>query len=210
MYNALTEVQSECLQLFRLLDSYLKKRTATKNKLHGEDVLGTPSKYVYRSLKRNLKYLTQEIQGIEDHLLSLVKQDQQAQLTLLTSIPGMGVKTALFLIVITDGFKKFESASQLCSYVGITPTIRQSGSSVRGRSRISKVGNKKLRNLLFLCAFSACKHNKAWRKLYERIVNKGKSKKLALIAVANKLLKQAFAIAKSGRPYDENFVSKLA
>jgi len=210
LYTALTEVQAECLQLFRLLDNYLKKRTQTKNKKHGEEVLGIPSKYVYGSLKRDLKHLDKEIKGIESRLLELVKQDQQHQLTLLKSIPGMGIKTALFLIVITDGFKKFETASQLCSYVGITPTIRESGSSVRGRSKISKVGNKKLRNLLFLCAFSACKHNKACREIYERIVNKGKSKKLALIAVANKLLKQAFAIAKSGRPYDENFVSKLA
>lgn len=210
LYTALTEVQSECLQLFRLLDNYLKKRTASKNKLHGEEVLGIPSKFVYRSLKRDLKHLDKEVKGIESRLLDLVKQDQQKQLTLLKSIPGMGVKTALFLIVITDGFSKFENAKQLCSYAGVTPTIRQSGSSVRGRSRISKVGNRKLRNLLFLCAFSACKHNKACREIYERIVNKGKSKKLALVAVANKLLKQAFAIAKSGRPYDENFVSKLA
>lgn len=192
------------------VEFYLKKRTQTKNKNHGEDVLGIPSKYVYQSLKRDLRHLDKEIKGIEFRLLELVKQDQQHQLTLLKSIPGMGVKTALFLIVVTDGFKKFESASQLCSYVGITPTIRESGSSVRGRSRISKVGNKKLRNLLFLCAFSACKHNKAYREIYERIVNKGKSKKLALIAVANKLLKQAFSIAKSGLPYDESFVSKLA
>ena len=73
-----------------------------------------------------------------------------------------------------------------------------------------KLAIRSLRNLLFLCAFSACKHNKACREIYERIVAKGKSKKLALIAVANKLLKQAFAIAKSGLPYDENFVSKLA
>jgi len=210
LYTALTDVQSECLQLFRLLDNYLKKRTATKNKLHGEDILGIPSKFVYRSLKRDLKHLNKEVKGIEERLLELVKQDQQQQLTLLKSIPGMGVKTALFLIVVTDGFSKFEKASQLCSYAGITPTIRESGSSVRGRSRISKVGNRKLRNLLFLCAFSACKHNKACREVYERIVNKGKSKKLALIAVANKLLKQAFAIAKSGLPYDENFVSKLS
>ncbi len=209
LYTALTDVQSECLQLFRLLDNYLKKRTATKNKLHGEETLGIPSKYVYRSLKRDLKHLKKEVTGIEKRLLELVRQEQQHQLTLLKSIPGMGVKTALFLIVVTDGFSKFERASQLCSYVGITPTIRESGSSVRGRSRISKVGNKKLRNLLFLCAFSACKHNKGCREIYERIVNKGKSKKLALIAVSNKLLKQAFAIAKSGLPYDENFVSKL-
>ncbi|WNH14175.1 IS110 family transposase [Thalassobellus suaedae] len=210
LYTALNEVQSECLQLFRLLDSYIKQSTASKNKLHGEETLGIPSKFVYRSLKRHVKHLKKEIAAIEERLLALVKQDQQYQLTLLNSIPGMGVKTALFLIVVTDGFKKFETASQLCSYVGITPTIRLSGSSVRGRSRISKVGNKKLRNLLFLCAFSACKHNKACREIYERLVNKGKSKKLALITVANKLLKQAFAIAKSGRPYDENFVSKLA
>ena len=124
-------------------------------------------------------------------------------------LPGLGLKTALFLIVVTDGFKKFETASQLCSYVGITPTIRESGSSVRGRARISKVGNRKLRNLMFLCAMSAYKHNKACRDIHERIVNKGKSRKLALIAVSNKLLKQAFAIAKSGHPYDPTFVSVL-
>jgi transposase len=210
LYNALNDVQAECLQLFRLLDSYVKKRTATKNKIHGEKTLGIPSKTVYSSLNRDLKHLKKEVIILEKRLLELVKQDQQAQLTLLQTIPGIGMKTALFLIVVTDGFKKFENASQLCSYVGITPTIRESGSSVRGRSRISKVGNKKLRNLVFLAAFSAYKYNKACNALFDRIVAKGKSKKLALIAVANKLLKQAFAIAKSGLPYDENFVSKLA
>ncbi len=113
------------------------------------------------------------------------------------------------MLIITDGFTKFESSKQLCSYVGITSTIRESGSSVRGRSRISKVGNRKLRNLLFLCSFNACKHNKACRDVYERIVNKGKSKKLALIAVSNKLIKQSFAIVKSGLTYDETHVSVL-
>ncbi|WP_027077815.1 IS110 family transposase [Maribacter antarcticus] len=146
---------------------------------------------------------------IEEKLLSLVKQDQQHQLTVLTSIPGIGIRTALFLIVCTDGFKKFETVSQLCSYVGITPTIRESGSSVRGRSRISKIGNRKLRNLLFLCSFNACKHNKACKGVYERIVNKGERKKLALIAVSIKLLKRSFTIAKSGKPYNETYVSVL-
>jgi len=209
LYNALTDIQSECLQLFRWMDSLLKKRTATKNKIHGEQVLGIPSTFVYRSLQRTLKYLDKELRGIDEKLLSLVRQDQQQQLTLLKSIPGIGLKTALFLIVVTDGFTKFENASQLCSYVGITPTIRESGSSVRGRARISKVGNRKLRNLLFLCAFSAYKHNKGCREIFERITNKGKSKKLALIAVSNKLLRQAFAIAKAGIPYDETHVSFL-
>ena len=209
IYNALTDIQSECLQLFRLLDVYIKHRTATKNKMHGEEALGTPSKFVYRSLRRNKKHLNSEIKLIETKILSLVKEDHQQQLSLLTSVPGIGQKTALFLIIVTDGFSKFETASQLRSYVGITPTIRESGSSVRVRARISKVGNKKLRNLLFLCSFNACKYNKACREIYERLVNKGKSKKLALIAVANKLINQCFAIAKSGRPYDETYVSVL-
>jgi transposase len=142
LYSALTEVQSECLQLFRLMEAYLKHRIATKNKMHGEETLGIPSKFVYRSLRRNRKHLDNEIQAIEQKILSLVKEDQQQQLSLLTSVPGIGQKTALFLIVVTDGFAKFENASQLCSYVGITPTIRESGSSIRGRARISKVGNK--------------------------------------------------------------------
>ena len=61
-----------------------------------------------------------------------------------------------------------------------------------------------------MCSFNAYKYNKACKALYQRLVAKGKSKKLALIAVCNKLLKQAFAIVKSGLPYDENFVSKLS
>lgn len=209
LYTAKDKSQAECLQLIRLIDIYLKQSTAIKNKIHGEKTLGIPSKAVYRSLNRSLKSIKKEIGLLEDRLNALVKDHQQQQLTLLKSIPGMGVKTALMLIVMTDGFNRFENSKQLCSYAGITPTIRHSGSSVRGKSRISKMGNQKMRNLLFLCSFSACKYNKGCREIYERIVSKGKSKKLALIAVSNKLLKQSFAIAKSGLPYDENFVSVL-
>tara|TARA_B100000378_G_scaffold222979_1_gene186544 strand:+ start:390 stop:608 length:219 start_codon:yes stop_codon:yes gene_type:complete len=71
------------------------------------------------------------------------------------------------------------------------------------------MGNPKLINLLFMCSFTACKHHKACRDIYGRIIAKGKSKKLALIVVCNKLLKQAFAVTTSGLPYDENYTSKL-
>lgn len=210
LYTARNTVQAECLQLLSLQDLYLKQRTALKNKVHGEKALGTPSKTVSRSLVRTLKQLEKELAQIESRLESLVRKTQEDQLEQLISIPGMGKKTAMLLIVLTDGFTSFENARQLCCFTGITPTIRQSGTSVRGRSRISKVGNRKLRNLLFMCSFTACKTNKACREIYERIVEKGKSKKLALIAVCNKLLKQAFAIAKSGTYYQENYISKLA
>jgi transposase len=199
----------ECLQIVRALSVYVKQSTMLKNKLHGEDVLGNPSKVVVRSLKRSLKQLGKEIEDLEGKLLILVKEAHQDLLTRLKTIPGIGPKTAIMLVVLTGGFDRFTSASELCSYAGLTPVIRQSGTSVKGRPRISKIGNQKLRNLLFMCSFNACKYNKACRDLYERIVAKGKSKKLALIAVCNKLLKQAFAIAKSGLIYDQEYKSTL-
>lgn len=204
-----SKYQTQCLQMLRLLDTYTKQSAALKNKIQAEGVLGNPCKIVVNSLKKSLKHLQKEIASIEDSLLAMVKSEQQEILTKIESIPGIGRKTAMMLIVLTDGFKRFEESSQLCSFCGLTPVIRQSGSSIKGKTRISKVGNSKLRNLLFMCSFTACKCNKACRELYERIVNKGKSKKLALIAVCNKLLKQAFAIAKSGVEYNENYRSKL-
>jgi transposase len=202
--------QQECLQVLRLLNVYTKQATQLKNKLHGESTLDTPSLAVVRSLKRQLKNTQKEMTNLELLLAEKVKLEYSKEIGLLKTIPGIGQKTALLLLVFTDGFKRFNTASELCSYAEITPTIRESGSSVKGRPRISKMGNPKLRNLLFMCSFNACKYNKACKALYDRIVAKGKSKKLALIAVCNKLLKQAFAIVKSGLPYDENFVSKLA
>ena len=201
--------QTECLQMTRLLAVYTKQSTMLKNKLHGEAVLGNPSKAVVSSLKRSLRQVQKEMKTLEDKLILLVKEVHQDVLTRLKSIPGIGAKTSLMLVVLTDGFERFTSGSELCSYAGLTPVIRKSGSSVNGRSRISKIGNQKLRNLLFMCSFNACKYNKACREIYERLVAKGKSKKLALIAVCNKLLKQAFAIAKSGLVYDQTYRSVL-
>ena len=111
-------------------------------------------------------------------------------------------------MVCTSNFKTFESYKQVSSFLGLAPTERSSGSSIRGRTRISKTGDGLLRNHLFMCSFTACEHNSQCKALYQRIVAKGKSKKLALIAVCNKLIKQSFAIAKSGLPYDPNYVSK--
>ena len=202
--------QIEALQIARLLDIYTKQSTALKNKIHGEGTLGNPASIVTKSLKKSLKRIQKEKILLEGRLTEIVKQDHATMLTNIESIPGLGRKTATMLIVFTDGFERFDSAAALCSYSGITPIIRKSGSSINARPRISKMGNQKLRNLLFLCSFTACQHNKACKNIYQRITNKGKSKKLALIAVSNKLLKQAFAVAKSGIPYDEDYQSRFS
>jgi len=201
--------QRECLQLITLSDTYIKHASALKSKIKAEQALGNPSKLVVRSLRRSLKHIKKEEAGIELKLLQLVQSDYAEILSKLEGIPGMGRKTATMLVVLTDGFKRFETGSQLCSFCGLTPLLRQSGSSVKGRTRISKIGNAKLRSLLFMCSFSASKSNKACKELYERITAKGKSKKLALVAVCNTLLRQAFAIAKSGVAYNGVYTSTL-
>jgi transposase len=159
LWQGSSKVEMECLQITRSLSVYIKQSTMLKNKLHGEAVLGNPSKVVVTSLKRSLRQLQKEMKYLEDKLLILVKQAHQDLLTRLKTIPGIGPKTAIMLVVLTGGFDRFSSAGELCSYAGLTPVIRQSGSSVKGRPRISKIGNQKLRNLLFMCSFNAFKYN---------------------------------------------------
>ena len=197
----------EANELHKLIELLIKQRTALKNKLHGLKSKGISTSAVLSSLQRQIRNLDKEVAVLEVKLEELIKEFQEDLLTRLCSIPGIGKRTAIFLIVLTQGFEKFENSRQLISYFGLNPTIHESGSSIRGRSRISKTGNNHIRNLLFMCSFTACQHNKSCREIYQRITAKGKSKKLALIAVANKLLKQSLAIAKTGLYYDENFRS---
>lgn len=209
LWQGQSKTQIACSQIISLTNLYTKQMTALKNKLQTEESMGSPCSKVTRSLKRSLKHFKNEIDKLEDSLLELVKQENQDLLTRVESIPGIGRKSGMLLIVLTGAFERFEKASELCSFAGLTPIIRQSGSSIRSRPRISKMGNRQLRKTLFMCSLSAKKHNKACKEIFDRIVAKGKSKKVALIAVCNKLLKQAFALAKSGLKYDRNYRSVL-
>ena len=197
---------TDCKDIFELISLYIKQRTMLKNRLHSFNSKSS-QKMIKTELNKSICHLDKVIQKLENKLEIIIKSYHQKMYSNLKSIPGLGAKTVLYMILITEGFEKFESAKQLICYSGLSPTQRSSGSSIRGKSRISKQGNSKLRNLLFMCSFNACKVNKPCKALYERIVAKGKSKKLALIAVENKLIKQAFSIAKSGLKYDEDFVS---
>ena len=188
---------------------YLKQNTSLKNHIQGLESRGIKSGKLLTSLKRQLRNTRKEIEFLEAELEQLVKDHDQDLLTNLTTIPGIGKKTALFLIIISNGFRNFDNYRQVSAFFGLAPTEHSSGSSIKGQSRISKRGNPNIRNHLFMCSFTASQCNPQCYALYQRIVNKGKSKKLALIAVCNKLIKQSFAIAKSGIPYDPQYRSVL-
>ena len=109
------------------------------------------------------------------------------------------------LLLFAGGFTSFQNHRQLIAKAGLCPREFSSGTSVRGKARITKMGGGLIRSTLFMCSWSARKANTACRELYDRLVAKGKNGKLALIAVCNKLLKQAFAIVTSGIPYQADF-----
>jgi len=196
--------------LTTLMQLYVKQQTQLKNKLDNLQSGGRTQGIMISSLKLQLKRIKVELKKLESSLEELLKEHAPEILTNIRSIPGIGKKTAMLMMVTTNNFRDFTSAKQVTSYVGLAPVERSSGTSIRGRSYISKKGDPMLRHHLFMCSFTACQNNPQCRALYERIVGKGKSKKLALIAVCNKLIKQAYGVCKNNLIYDENFRSRNA
>ena len=126
---------------------------------------------------------------------------------LLCSIPGIGRKTAAQLLLFAKGFAQVQNYRQLIAKAGLCSREYSSGSSVRGKTRM---GGGLIRSKLFMCSFAAKQSNAACKALYDRMAAKGKNGKVALVAVCNKLLKQACAIVQSDTPYQAAFCSKLA
>jgi transposase len=196
-------------QMEALVAGLQKEYTATSNQLESFLSTGMMDKKVKTLMENELIHKQNLIDRLTGEMEELAKKHCSRMLTDLESIPGIGRKTAMLLIVVSGGFSRFDDYRKLSSYIGICPRIFESGSSVKGKARICKMGMSRIRALLYVCAWSARRCNKACRELYERLLAKGKAKKLALIAVANKLLKQAFAIATKQNTYNENYCKNI-
>lgn len=163
---------------------------------------------VEQLVEQSLSAAEHQLQAVRSRMQQTVAAHYAALLENLSTIPGLGPKTLLVLIVLTGGFSRFASAKALCSYVGLSPRLYDSGKT-KGYAPISKMGMGRVRALLYVCAWSAVRCNRTCKELYQRLLAKGKAKKVALIAVANKLLKQAFAIAVSGTPYQQEYKKNI-
>jgi len=200
----------ECRQLEQVTEQLLKQKTMVSNSLEALQQQPLVSQLALKRLQQLRKALTGQLQVVEAEWLALLEQRFQTEMALLCSIPGIGRKTAGLLLLFAGGFTRLDNYRQLIAMAGLSPREHSSGTSIRGKVRITKMGGALIRTKLFLCSFSAKKSNAACQALFDRLVAKGKNKKLALIAVCNKLLKQAFAIVRSGVPYQAEFTSKLA
>jgi transposase len=200
----------ECRQVEQVIELLIRQKTRVHNALEALQAQPVVSPAALAQLRQTLLQLEEHVQQLEAKLLTTVEARYPPEMQLLCSIPGIGRKTAAYLLLFAGGFTSFQNYRQLIAKAGLCPREFSSGTSVRGKARISKMGGALIRSKLFMCSWSARKANGACRALYDRLVAKGKNGKLALIAVCNKLLKQAYAIVTSGVPYQADFTKKVA
>lgn len=153
--------------------------------------------------RKVIQTLDVQIKMIEQELDRIIEQDPKLQklYQLLTSIKGIGAVTARFLIVSTAGFTRFETWRKFASYCGTAPFPNRSGTSIRGKTKVSHLANKEGKTLLNMCAVSAIQFNPEMKIYYKRRTKEGKNKMSTLNIIRNKLLARAFAVVGRGTPY---------
>jgi transposase len=188
-----------------VLETLIKDKTQWSNKIEAAKQDSNFDKLSMKTMKDMIVLIRRRIEKLEAELDQIIEENYEQENIILRSIPGIGKRTSVMLLALTGCFSKFESYRQFSSYIGLCPRIYESGTSVKGKARICKIGQSRIRQLLYMCAMTAKESNKACKDLFERLVEKGKSKKLALIAVANKLIRQAFGCIKNMSIYNAEF-----
>ncbi len=200
-----TPEMAQLQALVRRLESLDEMRVMEENRLES----GVSSEEVRASLHEHITYLQAQIETTRRQIKDHINQNPtlKSQRDLLLSIPGIGEITASLLLAEVD-IAQFESARQVAAFAGLVPRHRQSGTSVRGRSRLSKAGSSRLRKGMYFPALTALRFNPLIRALGLRLSAKGKSKMLILGAAMRKLLHIAFGVLKSGQPFDPDFAAQ--
>lgn len=167
---------------------------------------------VRTSLEEHILYLEQQIHKTQNQIKDHINQNpglkQKAEL--LQSIPGIGAATAALLLAELGDIAHFHNARQVAAFAGVVPCIRESGSSVRSKPRLSKVGSSRLRRALYFPALTALRFNPLIKALGLRLSAAGKSKMLILGAAMRKLLHIAYGVLKSQQPFNPKFLTQTS
>ncbi|WP_338870640.1 transposase [Spirosoma sp. SC4-14] len=147
--------------------------------------------------------LKKQIAQVDRQIDTEIKADRglQTRVDLLTSIPGVGRQTALYMLIFTANFTRFDDPKKLASYAGVAPFAYESGTSVRGRTQVSPMANKKLKHLLHMAALGAVRVEGDLKHYFERKVGAGKRKMSVLNAVRNKIVHRIMAVMERGTAY---------
>lgn len=199
------EVQ-ELQALVRRLESLTEMHTAEENRLSS----GISVKPVRESVEQLIVHLCEQIKRtqalIREHINNHPELKRQREL--LDSIPGIGETTAAALLAEVSDFSQYRSARQVAAFAGLVPRERQSGSSVRGRTRLSKIGNARLRKALYFPAITALRCSPFFQTWAKGLRERGKSKMSVIGAAMRKLIHLAYGVLKTGKPFDPEWTLK--
>ncbi|MFT5822417.1 MAG: transposase [Crocinitomix sp.] len=161
------------------------------------------NKILFQTQERMIHYLSKQIEAVELETLRIIRSSEQLSemYDLIITVKGVGRQIALFMIVYTDAFTKFKNARKFASYCGIAPFPNSSGTSLRGKTRVSPLANKRIKSLLEMGARSAIQFSPEMRMFYQKRVEKGKNKSSTLNIVRNKLVARIFAVIERKTPY---------
>jgi transposase len=200
-----------CLQqLTRERDQIVDERTMVKNRLHAEESEMYPNKGSLKRMNELIKFYNKQEKAIKAEINQHLEKNKQVKdkVDKICSIPGMGSLTATIILAETNGFELIRSKKQLTSYAGMDIKEKQSGTSVKGRPRLSKKGNRHIRKSLHLPSLSAVKYNPIHKEMYSRLVEKHGIKMKALVAIQRKMLELAYILCKNDTVYEEDFEKK--
>jgi transposase len=197
-------------QLTRERDQLIGERTLIKNQLHAERSEAHPNKSSIKRMMSRIEMLNKQEKDIRTEVSALIAQDDEIKkmIVIICSLPGIGLLTAAIVLAETKGFELIRNRRQLASYAGFDVREKESGTSVKGKSRISKRGNKYLRKAMHFPALVAIKHSERYKAIFARLVSKHGVKMKAAVAVQRKLLEMIYILYKTKRPYDENYLSQ--
>lgn len=184
-----------------------EQKTALGNIRHSKDCSHDIQNFILKSNKKLISDIDKEIARCIKEINRLVKSDVDLhrKIEKLATIKGIGMITMVTILSETMGFEQFRSAKQLVSYAGYDVVQRESGTSVKGKTRISKKGNRYIRNALYFPAMVACRHNSVLKETYTRIIQKKPSKMVGQVAVQRKLLILMYTLWKNDTVFIENY-----
>jgi len=197
-------------QLTRERSQLIEERTMLKNRRHAELAGAKPNKKSVERVQKRISLLLKQEKEIEKELKLLIKEDKEVKaiVLLICSIPGIADLTAATILGETNGFELIKNKRQLASYAGFDVIEKQSGTSVKAKTKISKRGNRHLRKAMYFPAIAAIRCNPKSKDIYERLFSKNGIKMKGGVAVQRRLLEMAYTVFKTKTRFDKNYEAK--
>lgn len=183
-------------------------RQQEHNRLEAHTVTGMGD--VAEHVRAHIAWLDAEITKLESDIDDHIDRhpDLKRDADLITSIPGIGATTVAKLLGQLGDIRRFDSAKSFAAFLGVTPKQRSSGTSLKGRTMISRSGSTSMRAALYMPALVACRHNPILRRFAERLSATGMAKKAVIGAVMHKLTHLIYGIVHSGKPFNPDYLTK--